>query len=115
MTIKSKKAATAKKIVSVPRKAVSRPFWALCFFFLTICSFVAIWDFDIEQSRQYTTEPSTNLVGVLGAEISFWAFYSIGIATWLVPVYLFWIGVRFATQQQQYPANRCSRKFPTPA
>ena len=82
----------------------SRPFLALCFFFLTICSFVAIWDFDIGQSRQHTTEPSTNLVGVLGAEISFWAFYIIGIATWLFPFYFFWIGVRFASQQ--HPGKR---------
>ena len=100
MARKPKKEIAAKKIVSVPRKVASRPFWGLSFFFLTVCSFVAIWDFDIEQSRQYTTAPETNLVGVLGAEISFWSFYFIGIATWLIPIYCFWIGVRFSTQQE---------------
>ena len=103
MTQKAKKKVTArktKKIVSVPRKTTPRPFWALCCFFLAICSFVAIWDFDIEQSRQYTTAPNTNLVGVFGAETSFWAFYFIGIAAWLAPFYFFWIGIRCATQQK---------------
>ena len=56
--------------------------------------------FDISQSRWHTTEPGTNLVGFLGAEGSFWAFYLIGIGTWLIPVYLLWAGVRFSTQQE---------------
>ena len=104
MTKKTREKVVVKKIVSQPRKAGVRPFAALVCFFLSICSLVAIGDFDISQSRQHTTEPETNLVGFLGAEGSFWAFYLIGIATWLVPVFLFWAGIRFSTQQE--PSKR---------
>ena len=100
MTSKPKKKVATKKIVSHPRKAGMRPFVALVFFFMALCSLVAIWDFDIAQSRQHTTEPETNLVGFLGAEGSFWTFYFIGIAAWLMPIYLLWAGVRFFTQQE---------------
>ncbi|MGB1128114.1 MAG: DNA translocase FtsK 4TM domain-containing protein [Opitutales bacterium] len=101
MARKAKKKATKPKVVSQqPRKARSRPIWALLFFTLAMLSFVAIWDFELAQSRQYTTEPGSNLVGVLGAEGSFWAYHTIGIATCLVPFYLLWIGVRFLIQQE---------------
>lgn len=100
MARKPKKKVARKKVVSQPRKAGSRPVLALLLFFIAVCSFVAIWDFEIAQSRQHTTEPEMNLVGVFGAEISFWAFHFIGVATWLVPLYLLWAGVRFIIQQQ---------------
>jgi S-DNA-T family DNA segregation ATPase FtsK/SpoIIIE len=100
MARKPKKKVARKKVVSQPRKAGSRPVWALLCFFISICSFVAIWDFEIAQSRQHTTDPQMNLVGVVGAESSFWAFHLIGVATWLVPLYLLWAGVRFILQQQ---------------
>ncbi len=95
-----------KKVVSQPRKAGTRPIVALICFFVAVCGLVAIGDFDLVQSRKYTTEPETNLVGFLGAEGSFWAFYVVGIAAWLAPIYLFWIGVRFSTQQD--PGKRLS-------
>ncbi|CAA6690310.1 MULTISPECIES: DNA translocase FtsK [unclassified Lentimonas] len=95
-----KKKVARKKVVSQPRKAGSRPVWGLLSFFIAVCSFVAIWDFEIAQSRQHTTEPEMNLVGVFGAEMSFWAFHFIGVATWLVPLYLLWAGVRFILQQR---------------
>ena len=100
MARKPKKKVARKKVVSQPRKTGSRPVWALVLFFVAICSFVAIWDFEIAQSRQHTTEPEMNLVGVFGAEISFWAFHFIGVATWLAPLYLLWAGVRFLLQQR---------------
>lgn len=100
MIKKIKNKVTAKRVVSQPRTAGTRPFVALICFFLAICSLVAIWDFDIAQSRQHTTEPETNLVGFFGAEGSFWIFYLIGAGAWLVPIYLFWAGLRFSTQQE---------------
>lgn len=99
MARKAKKKSARKKVVSAPRKARSRPLWALLFFTLAVMSFVAIWDFDIAQSRQSTTEPESNLVGVMGAEASFWVFNMLGVATWLVPLYLLWTGVRMVIQQ----------------
>ncbi|WP_269524022.1 DNA translocase FtsK [Coraliomargarita parva] len=99
MPRKAKKTSTTKKLVAQPRKAQSRPIWALLFFTAAVMCFVAVWDFELAQSRQYTTEPVENLVGVLGAEFSFWSFHVIGVATWLMPIYLMWIGVRFLLQQ----------------
>ncbi len=108
MTKKTREKAAVKKIVSQPRKAGVRPFAALVCFFLAICSIVAIGDFDISQSRQHTTEPETNLVGFLGAEGSFWTFYLIGIAAWLVPICLLWAGVRLSRQQEPGKRTRSS-------
>jgi len=101
MARKAKKKAPRKKIVSQPRKAQSKPIWALLLFTLAIMSFVAVLDFDISQSRQHTTDPGPNLVGVVGAEFSFWAFHVIGVATWLVPLFLLWMGIRFLVQQDR--------------
>ena len=111
MARKPKKKVARKKVVSQPRKAGSRPVWALLLFFIALCSFVAIWDFEIAQSRQHTTELEMNLVGVFGAEASFWAFHFIGVATWLIPLYLLWAGVRFILQQQ--PRRRMVSGFAT--
>ena len=111
MVRKPKKKVARKKVVSQPRKAGSRPVWALLLFFIALCSFVAIWDFEIAQSRQHTTELEMNLVGVFGAEASFWAFHFIGVATWLIPLYLLWAGVRFILQQQ--PRRRMVSGFAT--
>lgn len=106
MTQKPKEKVAAKKTAQQPRKVGARPFLALLCFFLGICSLVAIGDFDIAQSRRHTTEPETNLVGFLGAEGSFWSFYLIGVGAWLIPAYLLWIGVRFATQQEPGKRSR---------
>jgi S-DNA-T family DNA segregation ATPase FtsK/SpoIIIE len=108
MARKAKKKTAKRKVLSQePRRAQSRPVWALLFFTLALMGFVAIWDFELSQSRQYTTEPSANLVGVLGAEGSFWAFYLLGLAAWLGPVYLLWIGVRFLIQQERRKRLLC--------
>ncbi len=106
MTKKIDRKVATKKIVSQPRTAGLRPFVAVTCFFLAICSLVAIWHFDIAQSRQHTTEPETNLVGFLGAEGSFWAFYLFGVGTWLIPVYFLWTGVRFSTHQEPGKRSR---------
>ncbi len=103
-----KKVVRKKVAVSRPNNARSRPIWALVFFTIAVLSFVAIGDFELGQSR--FTEASDaavrelNLVGPVGAESSFWLFYSLGVATWLIPVYLLWIGVRLVIQQA--PAKR---------
>lgn len=77
----------------------SRPIWGVLSVTLAIMAFVAIWDFELSQSVQTSTEPRMNLVGVFGAEGSFWSFYFFGVATWLMPLYLFWLGVRLFRKQ----------------
>ena len=72
---------------------------ALLLFATAVLTFVAILDFDLEQSRQVQTEPAQNLVGVIGAESSFWGFYAFGISVWLFPIFLTGLGIRYLLQQ----------------
>lgn len=71
-----------------------RPHWLAAFTCLVtgILLLVALADFKPEQSIQNTTNPtSVNLVGVIGAEFSWWSYHLIGVSTWLLPVFLFWM------------------------
>lgn len=98
---KPKKKVAKKKaaLVSQRRMSRSRPWVALTLATLSLLLFVAIWDFELEQSSQISTEPTRNLVGGLGAGASFWAFYLFGVSTWLIPPYLLWLSVRFIIKQ----------------
>ncbi len=71
-----------------------RPHWVAAFtcLVLGLLLAVALIDFRPEQSIEHTTTPtSVNLVGVIGAEFSWWSYYLIGASTWLIPVFLFWM------------------------
>ncbi len=71
-----------------------RPHWLAAFTCLVIGILlaVALVDFKPEQSIQNTTNPtSVNLVGVIGAEFSWWSYHLMGVSTWLLPVFLFWM------------------------
>jgi DNA segregation ATPase FtsK/SpoIIIE, S-DNA-T family len=71
-----------------------RPHWLAAFTCLVggILLAVALIDFQPEQSIQNTTNPtSVNLVGVIGAEFSWWAYHLLGVSTWLFPVFLVWM------------------------
>ena len=71
-----------------------RPQWLAAFTCLVfgVLLAVALVDFSPEQSIQHTTSPtSVNLVGVIGAEFSWWAYHLIGASTWLIPIFLFWM------------------------
>lgn len=87
-------------MVSEPRQAPPHPIWALVVFTLALLAFVAVWDFEMGQSKSHTTDPEANLVGVLGAEGSFWGFHTLGLAMWLLPVYVAWFSVRLLLRQQ---------------
>src|SRR5260221_8759501 len=68
-----------------------RPHWLAAFTCLVfgILIIVAMLDFEPTQSIQKTTNPtSVNLVGVIGAEYTWWIFYLLGAAAWLIPAFL---------------------------
>ena len=68
-----------------------RPHWLAAFTCLVfgILIAVAMIDFEPAQSIQQTTNPtSVNLVGVIGAEYSWWVFHLLGGTAWLIPVFL---------------------------
>ena len=99
MARKPNKKVARKKVVSQPRKAGSRPAWALLLFTTAVLLLVAIFDYN---SGQYHADPptDTNLVGHLGSFLGFYGFHYLGASIFLLPVYLMWIGVRFLIQQQ---------------
>ncbi len=71
-----------------------RPHWLAAFVCLVVGVLlaVALLDFSPAQSVWHTTNPtSVNLVGVVGAEFSWWSYHLIGASTWLIPVFLFWM------------------------
>ena len=71
-----------------------RPKWLAAFVCLLVGTLlgVALADFEPAQSIQHTTNPtSINLVGVFGAEFSWWAYHIFGVSTWLIPFFLFWM------------------------
>ena len=52
---------------------------------------VAFLSYSPEQSRFVTTNPTDrNIVGDFGSGASFVSFFSLGLAAWLIPVFLFW-------------------------
>ncbi|HWA24412.1 MAG TPA: DNA translocase FtsK 4TM domain-containing protein [Lacunisphaera sp.] len=71
-----------------------RPHWLAAFTCLVvgILLSVALLDYEPGQSIQNTTNPtSVNLVGVIGAEFTFWSYNLLGASTWLLPIFLFWM------------------------
>jgi len=99
MARKAKKKVAKKKVVSQPRKARSRPVWALLFF--TIAALVAVSVFDYNTKQYHITDPTDiNAVGYVGSLIGAYGFLYTGIAVFLVPLCLFWFGVRLLIQQE---------------
>ena len=100
-----------------PKDARPKPLFGLLFLCLFVLILVALWDYQPAQSRHITTaaaeinaggaqDPSAgdsliddrrgpNLVGLLGAEIGFYAYYLIGWGAWLVPLYLLWVSYMY--------------------
>jgi S-DNA-T family DNA segregation ATPase FtsK/SpoIIIE len=71
-----------------------RPHWLAAFSCLVIGILIAVAmiDFKPAQSIKNTTNPTgVNLVGIIGAEFSWWSFYLIGVSSWLLPIFLFWM------------------------
>ncbi|MDO8540239.1 MAG: DNA translocase FtsK [Opitutaceae bacterium] len=73
-----------------------RPNWfaALIFFFLGAFLTVALVDYAPAQVGlpfRSTAVTDKNLMGWLGADTAWVLLYSVGVSTWLLPVYLFWM------------------------
>jgi S-DNA-T family DNA segregation ATPase FtsK/SpoIIIE len=103
-----------------------RPHWLAAFICLVsgILLTVALIDYDPAQSVQTqvagksevikgipqhfavkaSVEP--NLVGVIGAEFSWWSYYVIGVSTWLLPVFLFWMAYIYLRSARSLATTR---------
>ena len=98
MSRKTKKKVAKRTVVSQPRKARSRPVWALLFFTLAALVAVSVFDYNTEQFN--ATDPvDPNLVGFFGSWVGFYGFHFLGVAIFLLPLFLLWFGVRLVIQQ----------------
>ena len=103
-----------------------RPHWLAAFVCL-VCGIllaVALIDYDPMQSvqtqvagknevikgvqQQFAVNASVqpNLVGVIGAEFSWWSYYLIGVSTWLLPVFLFWMAYIYLRSARSLATTR---------
>ncbi|MEN8734514.1 MAG: DNA translocase FtsK [Lentimonas sp.] len=99
MVRKAKKKVAKRTVVSQPRKAQSRPIWGLSLFTLAVLLLAAIFDYN---SGQYNVSPpsDTNWVGYFGSFVGFYGYHYLGVAIWLLPLYMLWLGVRLLIQQE---------------
>src|SRR5271155_4510412 len=71
-----------------------RPNWlaALICLVLGTYLFVALIDYEPAQSTLVSTaRPTRNMVGWLGADAVWVLMYTIGLSTWLIPFFLYWM------------------------
>jgi S-DNA-T family DNA segregation ATPase FtsK/SpoIIIE len=100
MSRKAKKKVAKRTIVSETRKASSRPVWAIVFFTLAALVAVSIFDYNIDQYN--ATDPvDPNLVGYFGSYVGFYGFHFLGVAVFLLPLFLLWFGMRLIVQQER--------------
>jgi S-DNA-T family DNA segregation ATPase FtsK/SpoIIIE len=86
-----------------------RPKWLAAFICLVlgVLLLVALVDYRPEQSYRNTTNPtSVNLVGIAGAEYSWWSYYLLGASTWLVPVFFFWMTFIYVRSARRLAGTR---------
>ncbi len=91
----AKKASSKSKSVpsfQAPRRQ-GKWVWATFCALTAVLLMVAYLDYQPEQSRHLTTDPSdVNKVGMFGSEVSWYSFRIMGASTWLVPPFLLWLG-----------------------
>ncbi|OAM88869.1 DNA translocase FtsK [Termitidicoccus mucosus] len=75
--------------LAAPRRARHWGVFFACLFIGVLLT-VALLDYSPEQ-RDNTAYAPRNLVGTVGVEISSLSFTYIGLSTWLLPVFLFWM------------------------
>ncbi len=82
-----------------PKDARPKPVWGLLWLVLAILAMVSVWDYSWQQNPRFDTEFATevapNLVGDVGVYIAFWFLRLVGMAVWLIPVFLGWLSYMF--------------------
>ena len=100
MSRKVKKKAAQKKMVSQPRIVRSRPVWGILVLTLAALMAVSVFDYNIEQYNA-TNPTNPNLVGYFGSYVGFYGFHFLGVAVFLLPLFLFWFSFRLFLQQER--------------
>src|SRR5258708_364292 len=107
----------AKKETTNPKNEPSfagprhRPRWAWASFCLLLATLltVAFVSYAPEQNPEITTHPTqTNPVGKFGIYASYLSFMWIGLSTWLLPFFFFWMGYLLLRSARRLAAARCA-------
>ncbi len=88
-----------------------RPRWiaGISCLLLGLLVLVALVFYDPRQSRQTSTDyihAAPNPVGIIGAECTWWSLNLIGISTWLIPLFLFWMSFVALRNAKQLAGTR---------
>jgi len=90
-----------------PAKGRSNWLWALIAVVFATLLFVAFFDYAPDQSTFNTTNPlGRNLVGRFGAEVSWYSFYLLGGASWLIPVCFALLGIMLVLGLRRFILSR---------
>lgn len=92
-----------KKIKKIDMKATtknhSHPIQGLLLLTLGLLTIVALFDYHPSQNFWLTTSAwktsgniTHNLVGAVGVTIAFWMNYTLGVVSWIVPLFFIWYG-----------------------
>lgn len=92
-----------QKTSFAPRKPESSPLMAVGCFALGLFFLVALIDFDVSQStlKAVGGQVASNVAGALGGKAADYSLFTFGIATWLIPAFLFWVSYLSATKKAQ--------------
>ena len=86
-----------------------QPHWAifsLCLLLGLLLS-VAFIAYDPAQSPEFTTHPTAkNPVGTFGVWSAYWSLHYVGIATWLIPLFLLWMSYVAIRNSRRLAATR---------
>jgi S-DNA-T family DNA segregation ATPase FtsK/SpoIIIE len=90
-----------------PARGKSNWFLAVLCVVTSVLLFVAFTDYQPEQSPFVTTNPTDqNLVGLFGATVSWYGFYFLGGAAWLIPGFLGWFGYLMVRGVRRFVISR---------
>ena len=82
-----------------PKDARPKPVWGLLWLVLAILTMVSVWDYSWQQNprfdTEFATEVASNAVGDFGVWIAFWSLRLVGMAVWLIPIFLGWLSFMF--------------------
>ena len=72
------------------------PLYSIIVLAIALLVTVALWDYHPYQSKWITNAVNLpgvkrNIVGNFGVFISFWSNYFLGVTSWLIPLFLYWI------------------------
>ena len=78
--------------------AESHPLWGICFIVLGLFMLLALVDYQPEYSKFYQVSskaiaPAANRLGLVGMTFAFYTCRYIGLAAWLLPIYMLYVGI----------------------